>query len=48
MGGPYGLDYTVLFSVMDMHQVPTSERRALLDDIRLMEAAALAEMSKTF
>ncbi len=48
MGGPVGLDYTVLAWLMDLKRVPLDERAALLDDIRLMESAALAEMSKTF
>lgn len=40
MGGLLGLDYTALASVMWMRR--ERDRRALLDDVRLIERGALA------
>ena len=48
MGGATGLDYPALMVLMDVHGVPPDERRQWLADIQVMEAAALAEMNKTF
>ena len=41
MGGPTGLDYAVVPTVMDLHEVPPSRRRRLFDDLRVMESEAL-------
>lgn len=48
MGGPTGLDYIAVFGVMDRLGVPPDEQRTLMLDLQVMEAAALAEMAKTF
>lgn len=42
--GAYGLDYAAVAAVMDMQGVEEKARPALLDDIRIMEAEALAMM----
>jgi len=39
-GGPYGLDYNIVFKFMDK-LVSDSEWDLILDDIQLMESAAL-------
>lgn len=44
MGGPVGLDYGALRAVFVLRGVSDEEAPALFDDIRIMEAAALAEM----
>lgn len=43
--GPTGLDYAVLFGLMDMHAVPASDRPQLLADVQVLEAAALKSMA---
>lgn len=48
MGGATGLDYGVLFHLMDMHGTPAAERRQVLLDVQVMEEAALIEMQKKF
>lgn len=40
--GVYGLDYNVLPFIFDTHKIPKSKRAALLDDLRIMEDAAIA------
>ena len=42
--GPTGLDYNVLFSYMTMKQISPARQCELLDDIRVMEPAALNEI----
>jgi len=42
MSGPSGLDYNVLFTYMAMKNINID----LLDDIRLMESAALTEIHR--
>lgn len=44
MGGPTGLDYGVLESVMRLSGVPASERSEVFDSIRILETAALETM----
>lgn len=46
MGGPVGLDYTALRFVMCMQRVPRDEQPGLFEIIRIMEHAALDEMSE--
>jgi hypothetical protein len=46
MAGPTGLDYTVALALMDLDDVPRGDRPAMLDDLRVMEAAAIQQMSK--
>ena len=41
MAGPTGLDYAALPAVMDLQGVPAADRRALFDDLRVCEGAAL-------
>jgi hypothetical protein len=36
-----GLDWTQVEAVMRMRRVPPKERKHMLDDLRIMEAAAL-------
>lgn len=43
--GYTGLDYPAVLSLMGLHEVPQSERAALMDDIRVLEAAALKQMA---
>ncbi|KAA5842248.1 hypothetical protein F2A37_16400 [Pseudomonas chlororaphis] len=45
-GGAIGLDYGVLPSVMRLIGVPAKERAAIFQDIRVMEAEALAVMAE--
>lgn len=45
-GRPYGLDYGVLFRLMDEDGLAGRDWRDTLDDIRVMESAALEEMRK--
>ena len=40
--GPVGLDYAGVEAVMRMRMVPAKERGQMLDDLRIMERAALA------
>jgi hypothetical protein len=42
MGGPTGLDYNVLFTYMERKNLSID----LLDDIRIMESAALTEIHR--
>jgi len=42
--GPSGLDYGVLPTVLRFSGVPRGEWPTFLDDLRVMEAAALAEI----
>ncbi len=42
MSGPTGLDYNTLFTLMTMKNLSID----LLDDIRVMESAALTEIHK--
>lgn len=44
--GPTGLDYAVLPAVFDVYPIAPADRRAMFDDIRVMERAALNEMAK--
>lgn len=44
MGGPVGLDYAAVRAVFAVRGVSDEDASALFDDIRVMEAAALAEM----
>lgn len=46
-GGAIGLDYGVLPSVMRLTGVPAKERAAIFQDVRVMEAEALAVMAET-
>lgn len=39
--GPIGLDYAALESVMRIRRIPRGEREQLLEDVRVMESAAL-------
>ncbi|KCB52772.1 MULTISPECIES: DUF1799 domain-containing protein [Bordetella] len=45
-GGPTGLDYSALSSVMRMLGVPPSDEVDVFDSVRVMEAAALRMMNK--
>jgi hypothetical protein len=45
-GRPYGLDYAVLFRLMDEDGLKGREWRETLDSIRVLEGAALEEMRK--
>lgn len=45
-GGPCGLDYGVLPSVLRLHGLPRARWRDLFDDVRVMEAEALRTMHK--
>ncbi len=44
MGGPTGLDYNVLFRILDNMGCSRDEWDQLFDDIRVMESAALESM----
>jgi hypothetical protein len=46
MGGPYGLDYTVLYAKLDRMRLEPDDRDQLEDDIRTMEFAALGAMAE--
>lgn len=46
MAGQTGLDYPALFAVMDLHQIPSEEKRQVFADIQVMEDAALAQIHK--
>lgn len=43
-GAVIGYSYPSLLAVMDAHQVPTSARRQMLSDFRVLEAEALTMM----
>ncbi len=45
MAGATGLDYPAVLALMGLHDVPQAERAALMDDIRVLEAAALKQMA---
>lgn len=45
-GGAYGLDYDTALNLMPRMQVKPDEELDLLDDLRVMESAALAEIHK--
>lgn len=45
-GGPYGLDYTVLYHKLDRMQLSPEARESIEDDIRTLEDAALEQMRK--
>lgn len=45
MGGATGLDYPAVIALMGLYEVPQADRVQLMDDIRVMESAALAQMS---
>ena len=47
MGGPTGLDYTVLFRLLDQHGLSKEEWSLGFDDIRIMESAALETMRQS-
>ncbi len=42
--GPTGLDYTVLFRVLDESELSKPEWRQIFSDVRQLEAYALTEM----
>jgi len=46
MAGPTGLDYAALPAVLDLLEAPQASRRQVFEDIRAMEAAALAVFSE--
>ena len=46
MNGPTGLDYNVLFTRMDRLKLSEQDYEWMLDDIRVIEAAALTAMNK--
>jgi len=48
MSGPSGLDYGVVLQLMEKRGLTVDEQLSLLDDIRVMELAALDEMHKKF
>lgn len=48
MAGPVGLDYSVFMQVMGLRGLDADEQLALLDDLRVLERAALNEIHKTF
>ena len=46
MSGPSGLDYNTLFSLMAMQHLSDERQCEMLDDIRVMESAALTEIHR--
>ena len=44
--GASGLDYNVLFQMLNMHRVPKKKWASLIDDIQVMEGQALETMSE--
>ena len=46
MSGPTGLDYNTLFTVMALKNLSDEHQCELLDDIRVMESAALTEIHR--
>jgi hypothetical protein len=44
MSGPVGLDYNVVFRLLDLQGLPTEEWKRLFEDIRVMESAAMTAM----
>lgn len=47
MGGAIGLDYNVLFRFLDRMRLDDDDYEQMLDDISVLEHAALAEMHKS-
>lgn len=47
MGGRVALDYTALFLRMDRMRLDDDTWQSLFDDVRVIEAAALAQMAAT-
>lgn len=45
MSGPTGLDYSALPAAMDFLGIPPGQRGEVFENVRIMEAAALAAMS---
>ena len=43
-GGAIGLDYGVLFQLMDVYPIAQAQRQTILEQIQVMEQAALAVM----
>lgn len=46
MGGPTGLDYSVMYRRLDDLEVPKEDREELINSIRTMEFAALEYMDE--
>jgi hypothetical protein len=46
MGGPTGMDYTLPLTLMDRMQLNEKDYDVMLDDLYVMEMAALDEMKK--
>lgn len=46
MSGPTGLDYNTLFTFMTLKKLSYERHCELLDDIRVMESAALTEIHR--
>jgi hypothetical protein len=44
MGGPIGLDYNVLFRLLDMADLSKEDWEQSFEEVRVMEAAALEAM----
>lgn len=44
MSGPTGLDYTPIPFVLEVNGIPRDQWRAVFDDVRAMEKAAVKEM----
>ena len=44
--GPSGLDYNTLYSTMNLMSIAPAKQIELLEDIRVMEAAALTEIHR--
>lgn len=44
MNGPTGLDYSVVFRLMDEEGLKGQDWRGMLQDIRVIESAALVQM----
>jgi len=46
MGGPTGLDYNVLFHLLDRMRLTDTEYDQLFDDVRIIESEALTILNK--
>lgn len=46
MGGPYALDYNIVFHVMEAMDTPKEDKLRLLDMVRLIERGALDAMAE--
>ena len=44
MNGPTGLDYTAALAMLDRMPMDADDRALMFEDVRVMEAAALAEI----